>query len=238
LVLFKGSGIGIVDDLDVVGNRILLLGAPSPEEPYTTGGVAWLGTFDSEPRDWKVLLQAPDAPNATPLFYCSGMGLGAARFLPDRSFLVVPGFQPGAYLYDRSGQLSRAWTSQEIGLDTDCTKVSKQLGQDLHINLDVFMAWINRHQVLDDILPLPQGPGLLIRSFGADRKVHWTLKILRRQGDIQTYQVPLLGEQPFDRLRADVRNDRIVLLRVAGFVQSRAPRDSSGELTLAEIPGS
>jgi hypothetical protein len=238
LVLFKGSGIGITDDLDVVGNRVLLLGAPSPEEPYTTGGVAWLGIFGSEPRDWKVLLQAPDAPNATALFHCSGMGLGAARFLPDRSFVVVPGFQPGAYLYDQSGRLSRAWTSQEIGLDTDCSKVSKQLGQELHVNLDAYRSWINRHQVLDDILPLPQGPGLLIRSFGPDRKVHWTLKVLHRQGDIQTYQVPLSGKQPFDRLRADVRNGRIVLLLTTGFVQSRDLRDYAGELILAEVPGS
>jgi hypothetical protein len=71
-------------------------------------------------------------------------------------------------------------------------------------------AYLNRHRVLDGILPLRQGPGLIIRSV-AESKVHWQLVVLRAAGTV-VYDIPLTGTLPYDRLRGDVLGSRIVLL--------------------------
>jgi hypothetical protein len=90
--------------------------------------------------------------------------------------------------------------------------------------------------VLDDILPLPQGPGLLVRSWGADGRVHWTLKVLQTDG-IKTFAVPVVGRRSFDRLQGDVRDGRIVLLLSAsGFPTRPAAGDLPAEILLMELP--
>jgi hypothetical protein len=234
LVLFQGKETAIVEDLDIAGEGLLFLGVQSKKVPYT-GAVAWLGSLGTDPEDWRPVLQAPEGAKSWAVFNCSSLALGAVRFLPDRSFVVVPGFLPGAYQFASSGQLIRTWTQREIGLDTDCSGISKELKLDLHTDVDTRVSWFNRHRVLDDILPLPEGPGLLIRSLGSDGKIHWELRILDPEGRSTSYRLPIVGTRPFDRLRGDVRAGRIVLLRTNGLVQSRDPLEGSGELFVVAL---
>lgn len=155
------------------------------------------------------------------------------RFLPDGSFLVVPGSQPGAHLFNKDGRLVRSWTNQEIGLTTDCSDMTVERFKAVATQKGTRKGWLDQRRVLDDILPLQEGPGLLVRSMGRDGAVRWDLVILR-QGGVEKVEVPFVGETSSDRLRGDVRGGKIVLLRGAEFF----PGQRSGkqdEILVAEI---
>lgn len=224
------------EDIDVAGDRLLLLGHPFPKLEDNQGVIAWVATLGSDLRDWKPLLRDVNAGKSTDLvfYHCLTQAIGAARFLPDGTIAVVPGSQPGVHLFSREGRPLRTWTSRQVGLNTDCRTLPKALETQMRTDEDARVTWLNGQRVLDDILPLPQGPGLLIRSFGADGRVHWELKVLE-QSRIATYEVPLTG-QPFQRLHGDVRGSRIVLLLRSARTFTRNPVDHAGQLILAELP--
>lgn len=225
LVAITKAPISIVEDLDVFGKRLLILGNPEWSESPAPS-IAWLGPVSEHPRKDLEPLPLYDVAGARSpsLINCDELLLGAARFLPDGSMLVVPGFQPGAHHFSSAGRLLRTWDTVALGIDAvDCAHMSGDqtllFGRSQQARFD----FINQHRVLEDILPLAAGPGLLIR-FVADGKVHWELKVLQSGPRVLTYQVPLTGNLPFDRLRGDARGGRIVLLRGAhGFAKWGPP---------------
>jgi hypothetical protein len=232
-VRFDSQDFALAEDLDVDGDRLLILGIRYPEpEKLTDGGIAWLGKVSDDAADFRLLLQDENMadPEDWKMMRCGTASLGAVRFLSDGSFLVVPGVQPGVYLFNRNGKLARRWSSQEVGLTTDCQDVS--LDQ-LH-RPNAMIPWLNQRRALDDVLPLPEGPGLLVRSLGSDGKIHWELKVLRPQG-IATYTVPLVGTRPADRLRGDVRGGKIVLLMSTGDFWNQEPDNFTGRLFVAQL---
>jgi hypothetical protein len=240
LVVFRRKEIGLAEDIDLSDDRLVLLGTPYKTFPEAEAGVAWLGTLGSDLKDWKPLLAAPAGPDgerSAALFDCETVALGAVRFLADRSILVVPGFLPGAYQFDAQGNPVRTWSQQEIGLTTDCRNISDEVSRQLAGFPSTRLPWLNQRRVLEEILPFPQGPGLLIRSRRADGKITWELKILGSQG-VATYALPIVGNRPGDRLRADVHNGKIALLMLSDFLPSTAKDDQYGELILAELPHS
>lgn len=237
-VAFRRKEIGLAEDIDLSGDRLLLLGTPYKTFPDAEAGIAWLGTLGSDLKDWKPLLVAPtgaDGERSAALFDCETVALGAVRFLADRSILVVPGFLPGAYQFDAQGNPVRTWSQQEIGLTTDCRNISDEVSRQLAGFPSTRLPWLNQRRVLEEILPLPQGPGLLIRSRRADGKITWDLKVLGSQG-VATFALPIVGNRPGDRLRADVYNGKIAFLLLSDFLPSTAKEDQYGELILAELP--
>jgi hypothetical protein len=228
----------LVDGIDLVGDRLLFLGDPTPRrllgEIEPGGGIAWLGRLSSHPeRDMKPLLF--DVAGAPPksLYRCATLEMGAVRYLSDGSFLVVPGFQDGVHLFSADGTRVRSWKNSEVGLDAPhCSDLDEQQEKLFERSQSARFEFLNRYRVLEDILPLADGPGLLIRSV-AGSSVHWTLNVL--QGDrVISYPVPVTGDLPYDRLRADGRGSRIVLLRTwEGFGTDLAPR--AGHLYVADL---
>jgi hypothetical protein len=237
-VLFQRRQIPITNDLDLSGERILLMGVAEREETFAPRGeVAWLGTLATGLKDLKPVLLDVGGPGAPNYFNCRTQSVGAVRFLADGSFVIAPGFQDGIHLYSAGGRQVRSWTNAQIGLDShpDCARMSKKDGERLGTEAG-WGPWLNTHHVLDEILPLPQGPGLLVRSWGADGQAHWTLKVLQPEG-VKTYAVPVAGRRPADRLHGDVRNGRIVLLLSAsGFPWSWDSANFPAEILLLELP--
>jgi hypothetical protein len=235
---FTWLTVSSIGGIDLFGNRLLFLGDPTPrrlESLEPSGGIAWIGRLSSHPeRDLKPFLY--DVAGAPPksLFYCMSLGMGAVRFLVDGSYLVVPGFQDGVFLYSAGGALLHRWDNAAVGLDApDCASMDLAQAQLFAGSYPARFEFLNRYRVLDEILPLAEGPGLLIRSV-ADGAVHWTLNVLH--GDqVTSYPVPITGSVPFDRLRGDVRGNRIVFLRTwHGFGAN--PTFRPGRLYVAEIP--
>lgn len=230
--------VGIAYAFDLAGDRLLLVGdlVPNTEERDPAGAVAWIGPLSAFPRrDLHPILYDAAGASAPSLLKCAELQLGAARFLADGSFVVVPGFQAGVLLFGPRAQLVHTWQSDTVGLDVpDCLGISPEQEERFATNFAARFDFLNQHRVVDEILPLPQGPGLVVRQV-ADGRVHWTLKILLAGGGLQTFEVPFTGSLPFARLRGDVRGNRIVLLRT-GFGSVRGAPDPSGRLYLVEIP--
>lgn len=243
LVAIKRAPIGIVEGMDLAGHELALLGNPTLL-PAPNGAVAWLGDLSEHPeRDLKPLpvydhgATNPETWESRTLANCSTLQLGSVRFLPDRSLIVVPGFEPGAYLFTSGGRLLRSFDAGVLGLDTagDCAAMGKDEKAKLAISAAARFDFLNKHRVLDDILPLPAGPGLLIRSV-AEGKVHWELRVLESGERVSIFQVPITGELPYERLRGDVRGDKILLLRAAhGFDFSKKSPFTSDLVAVAEL---
>jgi hypothetical protein len=249
-VVFAKRKIPVTNDFDLQGDRVLLMGISKPVLPpgvrdgwlnaYSAqlrGAVAWVGTLSAQFQDFQPVLFDVGGAGAPNYLHCYAEDIGAVRFLADGSFVIVPGFQDGVNLYDPSGKLVRSWTNAQVGLDTHLTCALMTDEEKVKLGGEAYWGhWLNSHHLVDDILPLPQGPGLLVRSWGPDDQAHWTLKVLLPEG-IETYQVPIVGRRPPDRLRGDVRNGKVVLLLSAsGFPWSREPDNYPAEVFVAEIP--
>jgi hypothetical protein len=89
--------------------------------------------------------------------------------------------------------------------------------------------------VVDDILPLPEGPGLLIRSVREGR-VGWILKILKPDGSVRELGVPIVAKLPFARLKGDWRAGKLALVlyeQAANGLPDEAPPP---QLVVATLP--
>lgn len=237
--LRRSESFEAIFDADVHGNRAAVLGVRrdaagnfSPD-----GAIAWLGSLDRNLADLKVLLTdigGPGAPNGNA---CGILLLGATRFLADGSLVVVPGIQPGLYRFSPQGKLVQTVDTVTLGIDSDCSSVSQEFGSLMRHEFPRRLAWVNDRRVVDDVIPLPSGPGLLVRSLRNGR-VQWELKVLHADGKVTVYRVPVQASSPFAHLKADTRGDQLVLLLweyAADGTPDAAPRP---HLFRASLPGS
>jgi hypothetical protein len=244
-VLMQSRDIPLINAFDLAGDRALFIGLAefkadkegSPPEFAPRGDVAWTGSLSSQLKDLQPVLYDAGGVGAPNYFNCRAASVGAVRFLAGGSFIVAPGFQDGIHLYDAGGRQVRSWTNEQVGLDTHSACAKMTHADVVRFNSEAgWGPWLNSHHVLDGILPLPQGPGLLVRSWGQDGQAHWVLKVLQADG-IKTYAVPLVGHRPSDRLHGDVRDGKIVLLLASGFPWSWDPANWPAEMFLMELPG-
>lgn len=236
-VRFDQKPMGIVEDLDVAGDRLLVLGA-LPEHPFSPdGAVAFLGSAREDGQQaFRPVLFDPAGKGAPHLGNCISAALGAVRFLPDGSFFIVPGFQPGAHLFNREGVEVRAWNTSLLGLDADadCASMTWETrNQTLLHHPENRTRWLGRHRVVDEVLPLPAGPGLIIRSVAAGQ-VHWELDVLEAQG-IKSYEIPVARSTVYDRLRGDYRGGKIVFAVVDDSFRPGSTKAAS-QLVIMELP--
>ncbi len=200
----------VVVDLDVFEDRLVILGGlKDMEGRYSPdGAIAWTGRLSDGSEGLKPIYYSIAGAGATPMAECAVLELGAARFLSDGSILVVPGVEPGIYWYDSSGNLVRTWESETFGLGGLCSA-----NEGLAASPEVQYTFVNRRRMLDDILPLPAGPGLLLRDFAGGEN-RWHLKILHRNGSIGHVEIPITSSTGKAHLRGDVRGNRVALLVV------------------------
>lgn len=235
---FQSHEVPYIQDIDLFGDRILLMGSVRRGETFeSTRDVAWVGTLSAQMEDLKPVLYDSAGPGAPNYFNCRTNSVGAVRFLGDGSFVIAPGFQDGVHLYDPAGRQVQTWSNEELGLDAhpDCISMTKEEEAQFRTSDAAWQTWLNRHHLPDDILPLPQGPGLLVRSWGTDGQVHWTLKVLHGKR-VETYTVPIKALRPGDRLHGDVRDGQIVLLLSSGLPWSVAPENLPAEVFVMELP--
>jgi len=234
--------VGLVQDIDLSDGRLLLLGTPiSIASSAISAGVTWLGPVTPNPEhDLQPILTDIAGLHTPTLINCSRFFIGAARFLPDGTFIVVPGFQPGAHMFDSSGRLLRTWDTRALGLDADagCSAITNDQLSDFGMSAKVRGAYYNQHRIIDAVLPFAQGPGLIIRSVAAGQ-VHWQVVVLRPTETL-VYDIPFTGKLPYERLRGDVRGNRIVLLRANRdfdtFAKGQPHTYKPTHLYVAELP--
>jgi hypothetical protein len=213
------KSLAYTEDLDLAGDRLLVLGAlwedPAEYRNFSPdGAIAFLGSaLETGQQTLRPVLFDTAGPGALHILHCGGkLALGAARFLADGSFFILPGFQPGATLFSRDGRVLRTWNTALLGLDADadCASMSMDEAVALGQHQELRTTWLNRHRIVDEVLPLAAGPGVVIRTVTAGT-VRWELDVLGASG-ISTFDIPVTARSPRVRLRGDYRNGMIVFL--------------------------
>jgi hypothetical protein len=202
-----------IHDLDVDGSRVAVVGSRRDAQGKFSpdGAIAWLGSLDKNLADLKPLVFDARGPGAPSMNACGSLLLGATRFLSDGSLLVVPGVQAGIYHFNAQGKLLQTLDTLALGIDTDCAGLDKESAARMGHDVPYRLGWVNERRIVDDVLPLPTGAGLLIRSI-QQGQVRWVLKVLRPDGSLTIYDVPVRAPNAFAHLKGDVRQGRLVLL--------------------------
>lgn len=149
------ANLEIVGDLDhqagwtvAVGLARRLEPSPSPEgiwEPY----VAWLIDAEGGVRG-----PLPTRDGGVAMDACYPVELSVSRFVADDVALVIPGAEPGAFLYGMDGMLRGAVDLRELSATRpDCgPKEKPRLYEE-----EFRTAWLSRHRVIDEVVANGQG---------------------------------------------------------------------------------
>jgi hypothetical protein len=224
--------------VDVQENRLAVVGLRRDEQNRFApdGAIAWIGSLDRQLADLKPILYDAAGPGAPTMNRCAASWLAATRFLADGSLVVLPGAQPGIQIYDPAGKLLRTWDTARLGIDTDCATLTDEQAQRLTAHGTERQAWVNQRRTVDAILPLPQGIGFVVRRVEQER-TKWDLKVLRPEGSIQTFAIPIEGSNGAFHLRADVRGGKLVFLLHEYFFKAVGRSEPyPSRLILAEAP--
>jgi hypothetical protein len=201
-----------LEDLDVEGDRMLVLGLRRGDNGKLApdGGIGWLARLTDRLAGLRTVQVSVSGAGARGLDACAGMGLGRVRFLLDGSFVIVPGAEPGIFLRDRRGRLLKTWPADLVGFDAGCP-ISESEVLRFSASTAARYSWINQRRVLDEVLPLPQGIGFVVRrrSQGVTR---WQLSVLSPEGKVVRYDIPVTSPSEYARLAGDARGGRIALL--------------------------
>lgn len=204
----------VIVDLDIYDDTVAILGARRDERGRWApeGAIVWTGSLRKQLRDLRPLHYSEAGSGAEPLNRCHFLDSGAVRFLRDGSLVVIPGVEPGMFVYERSGKLVHAWPSKELGFLDRCG-----LGEDEFLTLaarsSLRWEWMNKRAILEDILPLPgEVVGLISRRWSAGA-MKWSMTIAKEGKVVSRLALPITEpEESF--VRADVRGKRIALLLV------------------------
>jgi hypothetical protein len=227
-----------IQAIDVRDDQLAVVGARrDPNGKFgTDGAIAWIGSIDKQLADLKPLLFDVAGTGVPTMNRCLGAELGATRFLADGSLLVLAGVQPGMSLYSRQGKLLRTWDTAAMGIDADCPSLRDAAGMRLERDAKERQLWLNQRQVVNAILPLPEGPGLVVRRV-ENHRTRWDLKQIRREGPVATVALPIEGPNEFFTLAGDVRAGKIVfLLREKVFRGGARSQPAPPHLIIASPP--
>ncbi len=214
-------------DLDVHDNNLVVLGIRKTEDGKSyeeEGAFIWHALLgNSSLQELRPLAFSTDGDQARQIGSCAPLGVGAARFLDDGSFVVVPTTEPGVYLFRPDGRLARTWPSEEFGLDGGC-KLTEEQDHRIGVDLEFRMHWINHRAVVDDILPLGEDRfGLLVRRH-EEGTTRWRMVIADKHGQVGACKIALAVDNRWVHLHADRHGGRVVLLQLARFNPGLEPQ--------------
>lgn len=201
-----------IADLDVHGDRLLLAGLRRDTNATlgADGAFAWLA-----PLPGGALRPILPFTNRGAVENCAGFNVATVRFLRDGSFVIVPGAEPGIYLYDAEGRLQRNFDVEPLHLLSEC-QMSREEQSLVSRQPEARQRWINRRRIVDDVIELSSGPALIIRSRQSD-VTRWELVPL---GTTEARPLPFSSPSPWAHAAADARDGRLAIL-VADQVPDR-----------------
>jgi hypothetical protein len=205
-----------VADLDVRDDRLLFAGLRRDEngDLGADGAFAWIATLPG--GTLRPILPFTDRGA---IENCAGLHVATVRFLTDGSFLIVPGAEPGIYLYDAQGRLQRNFDSAPLNLLSDC-RMTRDEQSLVSSQPEARQRWVNRHRIVDEVVELSSGPALIIRSREAD-VTRWELVPLAKGA---ARPLPFTSPSPWAHVSADARDGRVAVL-----VADQLPNREGGE---------
>ncbi|MFZ2493854.1 MAG: hypothetical protein WA208_20435 [Thermoanaerobaculia bacterium] len=211
-----GMSVAMSLDVDAAGDSFVILGADRDAKNRWSpdGAIAWLGSLGPKPAALQPVLYSHVAEKggtkAASIANCGLFGNGGVRFLEDGSFVVVPGVEPGAYLYDHRGKLVHTWQTSGLGFLDSC-RLSMDQVRLYQRDVAAREEFLRRQPMLDDVVALGRNPGLLIRSY-ARGVVRWEIVELRRGSPPVTHRVEFESTSRVTHMKADLRGKRAVFL--------------------------
>jgi hypothetical protein len=201
-----------VVDVDARGDRVALLGADRGDVKGLSrdGVIAWTATFSGALRDMHPLMTGRAKPGGKDIARCSFLLNGGIRFMRDGSIVVAPGAEPGIFEYDENGKLTHTWDTAQFGMLDDCA-IDDQFQREIAADFQLRTDWLARRVILDEILPLRNGPALVLRRV-ENGVTRWEVVTLPRNGRPEHAFLPVTLASPRAHVRGDVRGDRLVLL--------------------------
>lgn len=209
-------------DVDVFQDHLLLLGARFDDKRRKApdGAIAWKGVLGESLDNLEPVFFSAAGPGAEPMTECFFMELGAVRFLRDGSYVIAPGVEPGIFWFEPQGKLKRVWENTPFGLSGPYSCDDR-----LSADPDARETWINQRIIIDDILPFPEGPGLILRQH-QDGRTTWKLELLHEDGSTRSVAIPIVSTTGKGHLRGDVLESRIAFLALeyGKYEPARKPR--------------
>jgi hypothetical protein len=218
---------GYFQDIDLSGDEIVILGIPDlPTYKQERGCFVWRGELSEQLDEWACLLGSEEVAEDYGVLRRSEYAVGSLRFLPRGGFVAVPNFLPEVVLFSPSGSVKRRWTTEEIfGL-------RDQPDWEAGTMVEEWESLLAVRTVIDEVLPLRRGPGLLVRT-PTSGAAEWRLGVL--EDDVRWYGVPV-APHGSARLRGDVdEKGRIVVVTVPRSMHEAAAI-SSAELLVLRLP--
>lgn len=199
-------------DFDLWRDRAVFLGARRDEagEWAPEGAILWAGSMEEDFADLEPRMYAESGPKALEVALCGALGLGAVRFFADGRYAVVPGVQPGAYLYAADGKLLRAWKTESLGFYDRC-ELSWDEARPVKADPLARIRWWRRHPTLEEVVPWGNWPALIVRRPGDDG-TSWQLFVLSDEGISEPVDLPVATASTGSHLKADLRGDRLAVL--------------------------
>lgn len=162
---------------------------------------------------------------------CAFPGIGVVRFFPDGRFVYVPGVEPGMQLFDANGKLMRRWDTAALGVDDHC-RITEAQADVFGGSSELRAQWINQRQIVQEVIPLPEGPLVIIRRAMAGR-VTWRGVLMSFSGDPVDVPIPITSPSPNAHLHADLKGDRLIFL--VADLPTQKPITASPRLILAHL---
>jgi hypothetical protein len=144
----------LVGDLDQHGGLVVAAGLARQADPPESGAVwepyiAWLIGADGAARG---LLPTRDGGDA--LEACHSVELAVSRFVADDLVLVIPGAEPGAFLYGTDGSLQSTVPAETLSATRpDCGPEQRMLLR----SEESRTPWLRRHRFVDDVVANEEG---------------------------------------------------------------------------------
>lgn len=207
----ENTPISFFEDVDLHEDRLAILGLMRSDTGMSPdGAVAWVGRIERGSVDLQPIHYSAAGKGARPFDACSVFAAGKVRFLEDGRLLVVPGAEPGVFLYSAEGKLERTWDTVSLGLDLRCDFDDETL---LLYNSDVpaRLEYIARFLTVDEALPTRPDPSLLLRRVEGE-ETSWQMVLLHEDGTTTKIQVPITAKSRKAHLWGDAQGDRILLV--------------------------
>ena len=223
-------------DLDVQGDQLIVLGARREGMEFAPDGViAWRTTLAGDSLELKPAFYSTDGPHVRRMNDCACLDTGAVRFFRDGSYVLVPGVEPGIYLYNDQGTLIRTWDTQALGIDADCRMEEEQALQ-ISAEPELRIQWLSNHVVVEEVLDLGGKIALILRQ-EQEGTIHWSLMTLGLDGSHRIIPLPVTSKTPGMRLDGDARGGRLAVVLHNPY-RMEGPFEDVPRLMILETAGS
>ncbi|MEO8504575.1 MAG: hypothetical protein ABI609_11805 [Acidobacteriota bacterium] len=203
--------ISFFEDIDLRGDRLAILGLMrSANGMSPDGAIAWIGRLGAKHVELRPITFSTVGKGASPENLCAFTMVGKIRFMPDGRLVVLPGAEPGVFVYSADGKLEQTLDTAAQGLDLRCNfdeATRLRFGSDVRARF----AYLNQFTTVDEILPLDQGPALILRTAGP-LGTRWDLVAFDRSGATRKVRLPITSTSVQMHLRGDACGDRVVLI--------------------------